>query len=495
MGPAKTISTDSTKRYLVYDENGTITSYQVGPMDPKWTTLDEVPQLTLTFPATFPSGKTPDEELGDGCVIGVEVRAYNSAGTSGPVTKYIQPEDLPVPRPYLEGMTTLYTGNSSVQQIINGIDISTNGGMVWCKRRPESASHALYDTERGAGVYISTGGNDPQNNSAFNTLSSFNTDGFEVSTSDGNYADLTNEAGKAVVAWTFEKFPGYFDVVKYTGNGSQPGIQTVPHSLGIKPGCIIIKSLTQNGQWMTWHTALSSLQHHLELNGVGPEDIVGGGSGGTEFPWGNTEPDATNFYLGGNQSGYSQVYNVNRIGDDYIAYVFPENGDWCKCGSYVGNGSSQIIDTGFKPQWLLIRRVNSTFSSNWDIYDSKRGLPTFPVQDTNNNPVIYANDAGQEQLEDSAVFVNDSGFQMIPGNQIANTAGITFAYIAIAEPPAARSMTQDELDAQKLLFGTYRNRKMVECGARAAEERATLRNLLKTQGYTDADLDALFGAS
>ena len=54
-------------------------------------TTDLNPDLTLTFPATFPSGLTPDEELGEGTTLTVEVTAGNDVGTSGPLSATVQP--------------------------------------------------------------------------------------------------------------------------------------------------------------------------------------------------------------------------------------------------------------------------------------------------------------------------------------------------------------------------------------------------------------------
>ena len=48
--------------------------------------------------------------------------------------------------------TYLYDGNSGTQSIINGIDLSGEGGLVWIKRRDGTLNHALFDTERGAGA-------------------------------------------------------------------------------------------------------------------------------------------------------------------------------------------------------------------------------------------------------------------------------------------------------------------------------------------------------
>ena len=54
--------------------------------------------------------------------------------------------------------TYLYEGNdsngSTEQEIVNGLDLSTEGGMVWMKSRDGARAHCLYDTERGNGYFL-----------------------------------------------------------------------------------------------------------------------------------------------------------------------------------------------------------------------------------------------------------------------------------------------------------------------------------------------------
>ena len=50
---------------------------------------------------------------------------------------------------YIEDVfsTFLYTGNSGANQIVNGID-NTTEGMVWLKNRTDSISNMMMDTKR-----------------------------------------------------------------------------------------------------------------------------------------------------------------------------------------------------------------------------------------------------------------------------------------------------------------------------------------------------------
>lgn len=87
IGPLKTFY--NAKKYLAFNSSGNISNLLNSPQDPAYISTD--PQLTLTFPSTFPSGNTPDFELGDGTTLTVEVTASNASGSSGPKSATVQP--------------------------------------------------------------------------------------------------------------------------------------------------------------------------------------------------------------------------------------------------------------------------------------------------------------------------------------------------------------------------------------------------------------------
>ena len=60
---------------------------------------------------------------------------------------------------YIENVfrTSLYKGTSAQHTITNGIDFSTEGGLVWTKNRDNSTQHGLCDTvSTGVGKDLST---------------------------------------------------------------------------------------------------------------------------------------------------------------------------------------------------------------------------------------------------------------------------------------------------------------------------------------------------
>ena len=65
--------------FLVIDATGGISNMQSS--DPGFVTLGPGTSQSITFPATFPTGNTPDTELPSGTTIQVEVEATNSSAS------------------------------------------------------------------------------------------------------------------------------------------------------------------------------------------------------------------------------------------------------------------------------------------------------------------------------------------------------------------------------------------------------------------------------
>ena len=137
--------------------------------------------------------------------------------------------------PYVDDVfsTYLYKGTGSTINIVNGIDNSGEGGMVWLKNRGSTDDHMLSDTVRGYNKKLIS--NSSAGESTSSGLSSFNNNGFTI---NGSSWGPANSSGDTYATFNFRKSPGFFDIVTYTGNGSN---RTIAHSLGSVPGCIMIK--------------------------------------------------------------------------------------------------------------------------------------------------------------------------------------------------------------------------------------------------------------
>ena len=265
--------------------------------------------------------------------------------------------------------TNLWNGNydttRSAIAINVGFDLDGEGGLVWTKNRNYGNHHQLYDTERNAGNVLYTSlSNGQGSNSVFN---SFNSNGFSLTAGTSGTDALNGDAADTYVAWSFRKSPGFFDCVKYTGTGSA---QALNHNLGSVPGMIIVKNFTIGSNWIAYHRSTGATKK-LELNEQG-------GATSNSGAWNDTEPTASVFTVGANNSQTDGSGN----GYEYVAYIFAhddaqfgtdEDESIIKCGTYAGTntGGYQDVNVGFEPQFVLIKRSNG--GSNWHMIDAMRG--------------------------------------------------------------------------------------------------------------------------
>jgi len=341
--------------------------------------------------------------------------------------------------------TYLYTGNGSTQTITNGIDLDSEGGLVWLKARGGNYNqdHSLIDTERGHTVALGsnlTTGNLTQEY-ALGTSGSFNSNGFTIASSN-NQVNGTSPDVTGYASWTFRKAPKFFDVVSYTGNGVAG--REMPHSLGVAPGMIIVKRLDSTGQWFSWHRAFGDVNTYIYLSSTS-------GSGSSTGIWGNNLPDSNKFEL--------PSHSINASGATYVAYLFAHNdgdggfgaagdADIIKCGSYTGGGSSNVsVDLGFEPAFLIVKRSDSP--SNWYMFDSMRGWTQEDAQYLRPNTSeaegsVKTDIVGQDSLE-----LNSTGFTMKSQYNPVNQSGGTYIYIAIRRGTKVPESASEVFDVEK----------------------------------------------
>ena len=330
---------------------------------------------------------------------------------------------VPVVPNYIEDVfsTYLYTGtNTNPNNIVNGIDLSTKGGMVWCKARSAVNSNTIWDSARGVKNFLITNATNANTNltSTYPTygLQSFNTDGFTL----GKNFEGENDTGDSIVSWTFRKQPKFFDIVTYTGNGSS---KTINHNLGSVPGVMIVKSTTYVDNWAVYHRSLGATKY-IELNNTDAASTSVGSR------W-DAEPTSTSFSVGYNGS-------VNASGETYVAYLFAHDAggfglsgtdNVISCGSYTGNGTAgNAVTLGFEPQWIMIKKTSSA-GGGWVIQDVMRGMSN------TGSVALSAQSSGDEaDYGLSTIIPTATGFTL-PSYGGWNGSGETFIYIAIRRGP------------------------------------------------------------
>jgi hypothetical protein len=333
--------------------------------------------------------------------------------------------------------TWLYTGNGSTQTITNGIDLAGKGGLVWLKTRDATGSHLLRDTVRGGTKLLTTNTTNAEDTTDAYPLGNgvqFNNNGFSL----GPGGSQNSGSGFTYASWTFREAPKFFDVVTYTGDGTDN--RQISHNLGVAPGFIIVKATTTNHGWACFHRGNGTNQYVLRLNSTGegytPATAISG------FPVSATD---TTFTVRSGENGWGDVtYSANASGQTYIAYLFAHDtasDGIIQCGSYTGAyPSSPTVTLGWEPQWVMIKSASiqpSAEYGGWGIWDNMRGMPV-----GGNDPLLVANRSTQEgtTYTNTGDYLSPTatGFIVDPtgnGWNINNTTGSTYIYMAIRRGP------------------------------------------------------------
>jgi hypothetical protein len=309
--------------------------------------------------------------------------------------------------------TSLYTGNSGTQTITNQIDLAGNGGLVWLKDRTTAYSHYLYDTARGQSLSLSTNTTSPPLNTGV-AFQSFNSNGFTLGS-----ASQFNASPDANVSWTFREAPKFFDIVTYTGDGTNG--RAISHNLGIAPGCVIIKKTDASQDWAVAHRGNGT----TGANAMSLNDAVG--SSYTTFPVTSTTFTVSTSGTNGIYNSFGQGMNTNT--GTYVAYLFAHNpaaDGFIQCGSFTADGSGNVTNQnlGWEPQWILLKASSS--SESWILADIMRGWSAVStkgliadgnIAEFTNTPILIPTANG---------FVGQNG-QLLPLQ--------TYIYMAIRKAP------------------------------------------------------------
>ena len=311
--------------------------------------------------------------------------------------------------------TYLYTGNDTDTNIVNGINLADEGGLVWIKSRQAAEGHRLIDSEwsLSANKYIdSSSTTAPFTGPVVNT---FNTDGFQLDSNwYGNSSDP--QYGGDFTSWTFRKAEKFFDVVTYTGDETSG--RQIAHNLGATPAVMIVKKTSGSYNWQIYHSSIGATKF-LEFTDYFAQT--------SSAVWNDTAPTDSVFTVG-------NEYGVNQSGDTYVAYLFASDaggfGDdgtenIIKCGSFTTDGSGLFsVTLGFEPQWILVKRTSGT--GNWFLVDAMRGLTAAGIDDA----LLLPNSSSAE-IDSNWFDVTATGFNSTSSNPDYNS---DYIYIAIRRP-------------------------------------------------------------
>jgi len=315
-----------------------------------------------------------------------------------------------IDNPELYFQCKIYTGNGSATHAITfDGDEDMQPDLVWIKNRSSAENHALVDSVRGVGKQLLANATAGEYSNA-NSVKAFNSNGFSV----GDLSD-TNGNTNNLVAWCWkESATSGFDIVSYTGNGSN---RTISHSLSATPDLVITKRRDNTGNWM-----------------VGGSTTLGGDNKLLLMDTTAALDDNSEVYQSFSSSTFGIGVNayINTNTSTYISYLFANKQGAVKCGSYTGNGNADgtFVYTGFRPAMVITKKTSGV--KNWYIWDNKRE----PNND-GSDAQLYPN---LSNAEDSAAYVDflSNGFKL-RNSGAANDSGGTNIFMAFAEAPFVNS--------------------------------------------------------
>ena len=325
--------------------------------------------------------------------------------------------------------TVLYTGNNTTGHFINnvGMDLETDGGLVWIKSRNDAAgdNHILQDNVRGVSNFIMSSSQAAESPS--DMVTSFEKTGFflgadtptGVNTNNIDFVAWVWKGGGTPVTIAVNSITGStpsiassvsantaagFSIVSFTGNDTVGA--TVAHGLkdslgnGVKPQLIFFKARTRGNNWGVYAEPITANKFLVLNDDAAESDALG--------PFNDTEPTTSIITLGNSLS-------FNDAGT-MIAYCFASVAGYQKIGSYAGTGlAGNAQDVGFKPSFVIIKRTTDTES--WFIFDTRRPDKRLEA------------DSSNSENTDVRLNLTSTGFDF-DGN-VFNESSNTYIYLAI----------------------------------------------------------------
>jgi hypothetical protein len=247
-----------------------------------------------------------------------------------------------------------------------------------------------------------------------NSITAFSGDGYQLGSSG-----VFNTSSQTYVSWTFKQQPKFMDVVQFTTNividpeTGEPiagGDATVSHNLQATPGFIMVKPFG-SGNWYCYHRSLGT-NNYIQLN--------------------STAASGTGYFTAVSSTSLT-VTALPVWGSAYECWLFAHNAggfgltgtdNVISCGSYVEATGQNLVNLGYEPQFLLIKKASDI--SDWWLIDTMRGMTVAGL-----DALFRANTSATELSSGGNWYPTATGF----GNEEAAGDGSTWIYIAIRRGP------------------------------------------------------------
>jgi hypothetical protein len=218
----------------------------------------------------------------------------------------------------------------------------------------------------------------------------------------------------SLVDYSFKRAAGFFDMVVYTGTGTDTVLK---HNLGALPEFIMIKRRNA-ASGLGWITSWKAYDEGTQWDRQGRLNQNQGLGGGGQFGP-NSSHTTTQFPI-------TSLADINENGGRYIAYLFATLAGVSKCGSYNGTGTTLQIDCGFTAgaRFVLIKRADTNGETY--IWDSARGITS------GNDPYHFVNSTAAQVSNTDYIDPYSPGFQISTGIADINASGGRYVFLAFA---------------------------------------------------------------
>ena len=321
------------------------------------------------------------------------------------------------------------TGFSALQQ--DNLPETGKGvpDFIWIKNRDATDSYQLYNSSVGPQRSL-TSDDDAAETLVTDGLQKFLKGGMsiedddKINTSGESYVSwnwvcnggttTANTSATPTIASTIQANPtAGFSIVEYTGTGSAG---TVEHGLSQAPEWVMVKSRSNDtgDGFTTYHVGMTSAAYYLRLHNTSTEASA-------STVWNSTAPTSSVVSIGTSTGVNTNTYT-------YLMYCWHSVSGYSKFGKYSGNGNANgpFIFLGFKPAWLLIKRLNG--GNSWVLLDNTRS-PFNPVND------ILFPDVTDAEFDSDRVDFYSNGFKLLNSGSGVNNSGGSFVYMAFAQHP------------------------------------------------------------
>ena len=388
----------------------------------KITSTSSINNTNVTYSLIIGGYQTFNNSAYDGKLD--QIRIFTSVLSSSQVTELYNEKPCTYTGNF---MPVTYTGNGTAGRFINnvGMDLETNGGLVWIKSRNDTDNHIWQDSVRGITNFIMSSSQAAQASS--DMVVSLEANGFifgadtptGVNTNNINFVawvwkgggdSVTNNVGSLSSTVSANDSAG-FSIVQYTGTASYT--DTVGHGLSQAPTLIIQKALSGITDWYVLYN----------LDGTGA--------------WDWAKLNQTDAFAVDSPQRFATTsttfINWGWAGYTMINYLFYPVTGYSSFGTYTGNGSTTgpTVTVGFRASFVMIKRTDSTGS--WYLFDSARAeSETFlPIMNYANLTNVEYNTTGTA-YNGMGLTITDTTFEVDFSSAWTdlNASGGTYLYMA-----------------------------------------------------------------